>query len=164
MRLQFCVRSDYEATRRMIHPDGSLNQEQGATLQTESARVWKDTERALLIKGISMFGIGHFREISENLLPDWSPNDLRIKTIRLIGRQNLQLYRDWKGGEAEILAEYERNKAIGLRFGCWKGSVLVYDDQGEVLKAIICDDAINNENLRPDNTGERAIAKRQRSS
>ena len=34
------------------------------------------------------------------------------------------------------MKEYERNKAIGLRFGTWKQGVLVYDDEGLVEAAI----------------------------
>ncbi|KAJ1975635.1 hypothetical protein H4R35_003063, partial [Dimargaris xerosporica] len=94
-------------------------------------------ERDLLVQGIEQYGIGHFREISEALLPAWSPNDLRIKAIRLMGRQNLQLYRNWQGNANAIKQEYERNKAIGLRLNAWKGGCLVYDDDGLVLKAIM---------------------------
>jgi hypothetical protein len=37
----------------------------------ENVRKWTEKERELLIKGIEKFGIGHFREISEDSLPDW---------------------------------------------------------------------------------------------
>ena len=57
------------------------------------AKKWTDTEKELLLKGLEDYGVGHFREISENLLPDWAPNDLRVKAMRVLGRQNLQLYR-----------------------------------------------------------------------
>ncbi|RKP38004.1 hypothetical protein BJ085DRAFT_8957, partial [Dimargaris cristalligena] len=143
MRLQFCVRPDFEITHTIIHPDGMLNQDYFRPPrdaprpgQEAPARKWTDHERGLLIQGITEYGIGHFRAISDNLLSDWSPNDLRIKTIRLIGRQNLQLYKNWQGGEAEILREHARNKAIAMQFDMWKNSCLVYDDDGRVLKAI----------------------------
>ncbi len=32
--------------------------------------------------------------------------------------------------------ESERNKALGERLGCWKGSYLVEDDAGSVRKAL----------------------------
>ncbi len=32
--------------------------------------------------------------------------------------------------------EFERNKALGGRLGCWKGSYLVEDDAGSVRKAL----------------------------
>ena len=32
--------------------------------------------------------------------------------------------------------EFERNKALGERLGCWKGSYLVEDDAGSVRKAL----------------------------
>jgi hypothetical protein len=62
---------------------------------------------------------------------------LRVKCIRLIGRQNLQLYREWKGNADDIAREYEANKEIGLKYGSWKQGVLVYDDDGNVEKALL---------------------------
>ncbi|KAK9729083.1 hypothetical protein K7432_000526 [Basidiobolus ranarum] len=141
MRLKFCVRPEFEVTKNIIHEDGMLNQEyflppKGVKLEAEPERKWTEAERALLIQGIQQYGIGHFREISEALLPQWSGNDLRVKSMRLVGRQNLQLYKDWKGSPEDIEREYERNKAIGLKYNTWKNSTLVYDDAGLVLKAI----------------------------
>ncbi|KAG0235548.1 hypothetical protein BGW42_005161 [Actinomortierella wolfii] len=139
IRLKFCVREEFPITKNMIHPDGTLNQDyfrppRGA--RAEPSRKWTEKERELLIKGIQKHGIGHFREISEEFLPAWSGNDLRIKAMRLMGRQNLQLYKDWKGSEAEIAREFELNKAIGLKYGAWKAGTLVADDEGLVAKAI----------------------------
>ncbi|RKP10155.1 hypothetical protein THASP1DRAFT_8833, partial [Thamnocephalis sphaerospora] len=136
MRLQFCVRSEFEQTRHLVHEDGTLNQAyfrpDPALFQPTTERRWTDKERQLLIQGIGKHGIGHFREISEELLPAWSTNDLRVKCIRLIGRQNLQLYRDWRGDAAAIQREYERNRDIGLKLNAWKSGALVYDDDGKV--------------------------------
>ncbi|KAF9336337.1 hypothetical protein BG006_008955 [Podila minutissima] len=139
IRLKFCVRDEFPITKNMIHPDGTLNQDyfrppKGA--KAEVARKWTDKERELLIKGIEKYGIGHFREISEEFLPAWSGNDLRVKSMRLMGRQNLQLYKDWKGTEQDMAREFELNKAIGLKYGTWKAGTLVADDDGLVAKAI----------------------------
>jgi hypothetical protein len=148
MRLMFCIRKQFPETNQIIHPDGSLNQEyfqppKGVIVQEPPTRVWDQNCRSLLIKGISNHGIGQFRKISEEFLPDWTAQELRLKTIRLIGRQNLQLYKNWKGmfclmlgNEADIIREFEFNKEIGLEFQSWKGNVLVYDDEGLVLEAI----------------------------
>ncbi|OZJ04415.1 hypothetical protein BZG36_02917 [Bifiguratus adelaidae] len=137
MRLSFCIRPEFEVTKNMIHEDGTLNQDYFRPKKGKvEARKWTSTEKDLLIQGIEKYGIGHFREISEELLPAWSGNDLRLKTIRLIGRQNLQLYKDWKGNAEAIAQEYERNKAIGLQYGMWKGGCLVYDDEGKVEAAL----------------------------
>ncbi|CAG8545884.1 6097_t:CDS:2 [Ambispora leptoticha] len=142
MRIKFCVQPEFEITKNMIHPDGTLNQAyfrptQGAILsQSNGQRKWTEKERSLLIQGIAKYGIGHFREISDNLLPDWSAQDLRVKTMRLMGRQNLQLYKDWKGNEDAIRKEYEKNKEIGVKTGMWKAGTLVYDDDGLVVKMI----------------------------
>jgi len=54
-----------------------------------------------------------------------------------MGRQNLQLYKDWKGDEEAIKIEFERNKLIGQNLGMWKNNALVYDDEGRVLEAIL---------------------------
>ncbi len=54
----------------------------------------------------------------------------------MIGRQNLQEYKGWKGGEAEIEEEYRKNREMGIRLNSWKGGMLVYDDDGKVLSEI----------------------------
>ncbi|KND04239.1 uncharacterized protein SPPG_01670 [Spizellomyces punctatus DAOM BR117] len=141
MRIMFCVREEFEVTKSIIHEDGTLNQDyfrppKGTQLSNEPVKKWTDKERTLLIQGIQTYGIGHFREISEALLPDWPPNDLRVKSMRLIGRQNLQEYKDWRGSEQDIRDEYERNKEIGMRLGCWKSGVLVFDDAGRVNEEV----------------------------
>ncbi|OLY84772.1 hypothetical protein AYI68_g1057 [Smittium mucronatum] len=140
VRLRFCKRKDMPETLIIVDELGNLNQEyfkRPHGMEVEEERKWGDAEKLLLVQGIEKYGIGHFREVSDNLLPEWSANDLRVKTIRIIGRQNLQLYKDWKGNSEDIKHEYERNKKIGTELDCWKGGVLVYDDDGKVLKAIL---------------------------
>ncbi|KAJ2454160.1 hypothetical protein EV183_001762 [Coemansia sp. RSA 2336] len=139
MRLQFSKRPEFPETHSMVDDEGMLNQEyfqppKDAVPAVE--RKWGEDEKRKLLEGIEKYGIGHFREISENLLPQWSGNDLRMKAIRVMGRQNLQLYKDWRGTAESVQREYERNKEIGLRLGAWKGGALVYDDDGLVLQAI----------------------------
>lgn len=56
--------------------------------------------------------------------------------MRLIGRQNLQLYRGWKGNADDIAREYNYNKEIGVKYGTLKQGVLVYDDDGKVEKEL----------------------------
>ncbi|PVV00715.1 hypothetical protein BB560_004891 [Smittium megazygosporum] len=137
MRKSFCIREQFSETSDIIDEEGNLNQQYFGRFKDESVdRSWGTSESEKLVSGIETFGIGHFREISDQLLPDWTPNELRVKAMRLIGRQNLQLYKDWKGGKERIEHEYNRNKQIGLSMKAWKGGVLVYDDDGEVLKAI----------------------------
>ncbi|KAJ1673045.1 hypothetical protein EV182_005995 [Spiromyces aspiralis] len=139
MRIKFSRREEFPETHSIVDDLGNLNQDYfrpPKDSKPEVERKWSEEERRKLIEGIATYGIGHFREISENLLSDWSPNDLRMKCIRLIGRQNLQLYKDWKGDEGAIKREYERNKEIGLKHNAWKGGALVYDDDGVVLRAI----------------------------
>ncbi|KAJ1959006.1 hypothetical protein H4R35_007682, partial [Dimargaris xerosporica] len=77
MRLKFCRRPEFEITHNIIHDDGTLNQgyfrpPKGALRPSQDqARKWTDQERDLLVQGIEQYGIGHFREISETLLPAW---------------------------------------------------------------------------------------------
>ncbi|CAG8719554.1 15803_t:CDS:2 [Acaulospora colombiana] len=148
MRLKFSVRPEFEITKNILHPDGTLNQDYfrpPKSLTTQLQRKWTEKERGLLIKGIQKYGIGHYKEISDEFLLEWvrphdfkvnSAQDLRVKTMRLIGRQNLQLYKDWKGDGDAIKKEYEKNKMIGLKTGTWKAGTLVYDEKGVVLKMI----------------------------
>ncbi|KAJ2158432.1 hypothetical protein GGF46_003783 [Coemansia sp. RSA 552] len=139
MRLQFSRRPEFPETQGIVDDDGVLNQEYfqpPKDARPPPERKWGDDEKRKLLEGIEKYGIGHFREISEGLLPDWSGNDLRMKAIRVMGRQNLQLYKGWRGNAEAVQREYERNKEIGLRLGTWKGGALVYDDGGLVLTAI----------------------------
>ncbi|KAI8336075.1 hypothetical protein BC941DRAFT_354486 [Chlamydoabsidia padenii] len=139
MRRKFCIQPDFEVTKNLIHPDGTLNQDYFRPpkgYKTPKAKKWTDVEKDLLIKGIAKHGIGNFGLISKESLPAWTTNDLRVKCIRLIGRQNLQLYRGWKGDADDIKREYQFNKSIGLKYGTWKQGVLVYDDDGKVEKAL----------------------------
>ncbi|KAG0171644.1 hypothetical protein DFQ30_000674 [Apophysomyces sp. BC1015] len=131
-RLKFCIRPDFEITKNMIHEDGTLNQDYFRPpkgVKREEARKWTDVERALLIQGIEKYGIGHFGEVSKELLPKW----------------NLQLYRDWKGNAEDISREYDRNKAIGMKYGTWKQGVLVYDDNGLVEKELLANKAADED-------------------
>ena len=65
------------------------------------------------------------------------PNELRIKTARMLGRQNLQLYKDRRLSSEEISKEFEWNKQLGISLDQWKSGTLVYDDEGRVLEAIL---------------------------
>jgi hypothetical protein len=56
--------------------------------------------------------------------------------MRLIGRQNLQLYKDWKGDKEAIAKELEFNKGLALKYNVWKNNTLVYDDEGNVLREL----------------------------
>jgi hypothetical protein len=100
MRRKFSIRKEFKATENIIHPDGTLNQayfQSSDLMFEEPKRIWNDECKRLLLKGIKENGIGQFRKISTDLLPDWTPQELRQKTMRLMGRQNLQLYKGWKG-------------------------------------------------------------------
>lgn len=95
---------------------------------------WTEVEKELLCQGLAKYGF-NFSEIASELLPEWTPMELRIKCQRLVGRQSLEEYkrRDWRPENVEqIEAEYEENKRIGLELGQWKNNTLVNDDDGKV--------------------------------
>eukprot|EP01135_Chromosphaera_perkinsii_P010445 Nk52_evm8s2133 gene=Nk52_evmTU8s2133 len=139
MRKKFCVRTDTDPeTYNILLENGELNPQYFMTKTKKVAeRKWTDKEKDLLLKGIEEYGIGNFGEISKALLPDWTRNDLRVKAMRLMGRQNLSLYKGWKGNKAAIEKEFNRNKEIGDRHGCWKGGMLTTDDAGKVERDIM---------------------------
>ncbi|KAI9291015.1 hypothetical protein K502DRAFT_326485, partial [Neoconidiobolus thromboides FSU 785] len=149
IRKKFCIRKEFSITQNIIHEDGTLNQnyflpklselQSSHQLQMEQMKLktWTEESRKKLILGIEQFGIGNFKLIADAHLPDWSVNELRLKACRLIGRQNLQLYKNFKGNEAEILKEWKFNHELGIKYNCWKNSVLVYDDQGVVLNELL---------------------------
>ncbi|OMJ21017.1 hypothetical protein AYI69_g556 [Smittium culicis] len=63
-------------THIMIDDAGNLNQEyfkrpHGAEFEEAEERKWGDKEKKLLVEGLEQYGIGHFREISDHLLPEW---------------------------------------------------------------------------------------------
>ncbi|KAI9228513.1 MAG: hypothetical protein DHS80DRAFT_15457 [Piptocephalis tieghemiana] len=141
LRKLFSVRPDFPQTHTILHPDGTLNQayfHPKGPVQMET-RKWTEEHRDLLITGLGRYGVGGYREMIQDtaLFSDWSPHDLRIRTQRLLGRQNLQGYRGWKPVSKEAIeAEYDRNRRIGLELGGWKGQMLVLDEEGRVAEAI----------------------------
>ena len=48
-------------------------------------------------QGLEKYGVGKWREISEELLPKWDDQAIRIKASRLMGSQSLARYVGWKG-------------------------------------------------------------------
>ena len=61
---------------------------------------------------------------------------IRIKAARMLGTQSLARHVGWKGDKATVDAEREKHRKLGERLGCWKGGVLVEDDNGSVAKAL----------------------------
>lgn len=54
------------------------------------------------MQGLEKHGVGKWREISEELLPKWDDQALRVKAARLMGTQSLARYVGWKGGWAGV--------------------------------------------------------------
>jgi hypothetical protein len=109
---------------------------------------WSEVEKQSLIRGIEKYGVGHWQPMREELLQDWvsvkfqfikkAATVLRLKTSQLLGRQSLELYKGWKGNEKDIKRERDKNREIGAKFpGCWKNNMLVNDEEGKVVQAIL---------------------------
>lgn len=49
------------------------------------------------MKALEKHGVGNWREISEQYLPKWDDQAIRIKASRLMGSQSLARYIGWKG-------------------------------------------------------------------
>ncbi|KAK9828761.1 hypothetical protein WJX72_001961 [[Myrmecia] bisecta] len=120
----------------MLNPDGSIHQDffKPKRVVLVDDKKWGQAERDLLYKGIEKYGIGKWREMSEELLPKWDDQALRIKASRLMGSQSLARYMGWKGSREAVDAEQKKNKEIGDKLGCWKAGVLVENDDGSVKK------------------------------
>ncbi len=52
-----------------------------------------------MLQGLEKYGVGKWREISEEFLPKWDDQSLRIKSARLLGSQSLARYVGWKGAQ-----------------------------------------------------------------
>ncbi|DBB09808.1 hypothetical protein WJX82_006732 [Trebouxia sp. C0006] len=122
----------------MLTEEGSINQEffKPTKVVMVDDKKWGDNERDLLYQALEKHGVGNWREISEQYLPKWDDQAIRIKASRLMGSQSLARYIGWKGNREAVDAERAVNKAIGDRTGCWKAGVLVEDDAGSVKKAL----------------------------
>ena len=49
------------------------------------------------MQALEKHGVGNWREISEQYLPKWDDQAIRIKASRLMGSQSLARYIGWKG-------------------------------------------------------------------
>ena len=61
---------------------------------------------------------------------------LNVQACRLIGCQNLKRYQGRRMDREEVQCEYETNKELGVRLGCWKAGMLVDNDAGDVAKEL----------------------------
>jgi hypothetical protein len=121
----------------MLQPDGAVDQQFFRPKQVvimNDAKKWGDAERDLLYQGLEKHGVGKWREIGEELLPGWDDQQLRVKASRLMGTQSLARHVGWKGDRKAVEAEYAQHKRIGEATCCWKGGVLVEDDNGSVKR------------------------------
>lgn len=120
----------------MLHADGSINQEffRPKKVLTLTDRKWGANEREQLYKGLETYGVGRWREIGDDMLQGWDDHNIRVKTAKLLGCQNLSWYHGRKFTKSEAEAEFEQNKQLGARTGCWKNGMLVDDDGGTLRR------------------------------
>eukprot|EP00878_Enallax_costatus_P012768 GHUV01013332.1.p1 GENE.GHUV01013332.1~~GHUV01013332.1.p1 ORF type:complete len:206 (+),score=55.18 GHUV01013332.1:187-804(+) len=116
----------------MFNPDGSINQEffRPKKVLTLTDRKWGDHEREQLYRGLEKYGVGKWRDIGDDLLHGWDDHNIRVKTAKLLGCQNLSWYHGRKFTKLEAEAEFEQNKQLGAQTGCWKNGMLVDDERG----------------------------------
>lgn len=116
----------------MLNSDGSIHQEffLPKKVLTLTDRKWGEQEREQLYRGLEKHGVGRWRDIGEEMLPGWDDHNIRVKTAKLLGCQNLSWYHGRKFTKAEAEEEYESNKQLGAQTGCWKNGMLVDDDKG----------------------------------
>eukprot|EP01116_Phalansterium_solitarium_P019565 TRINITY_DN5518_c0_g1_i1.p2 TRINITY_DN5518_c0_g1~~TRINITY_DN5518_c0_g1_i1.p2 ORF type:complete len:155 (+),score=45.59 TRINITY_DN5518_c0_g1_i1:103-567(+) len=121
----------------MVDISGNLKLDYFKPVERAAARKWTERERAQLQAGLVAHGVGQWKDILENFLPEWGAEDLRVQTRRLLGRQQLEPYISARYRPTDVAAidrERSRNQQIGLGCGCWKGGQLVNDDAGRVDK------------------------------
>lgn len=122
--------------------DGSINQDffkpKRIIIQLTEAKRWGESEKLALLQGIEKHGVGKWREIIQDHaeLSRYDDQFIRLKTARLLGTQSLARHMGWKGDAAAVQQEYEFHKRLGEELGCWKGGVLVENDQGSVAQAL----------------------------
>ncbi|KAK8810539.1 hypothetical protein WA158_007114 [Blastocystis sp. Blastoise] len=91
----------------------------------QKLRTWTMEEEYLLIDGIKKYGIGEWELIRRDFLSEWDIEEIRLKTCRLMGIQNIDKYNGWKGNVDDIMKEFEKNKQIGIEKQLWKHNILV---------------------------------------
>lgn len=95
---------------------------------------WNDENVAKLVAGIQQFGVGEWEKIQAHYFKGWDEMDLRMKTCRLLGRQDLRKYHGWKGDRAAMELEYEKNRSEGTSKGLWKFGVFLNEEFGLLVE------------------------------
>ena len=57
----------------------------------------KSSLSSIILQALEKHGVGNWRQISEQYLPKWDDQAIRIKASRLMGSQSLARYVGWKG-------------------------------------------------------------------
>jgi hypothetical protein len=103
MRTQLCP-------PEMVDQDGNF-EEIYFKPRLRNNMLWTEKEEQGLIEGVQEFGVGHWMQIRRSKLREWDEVEIRLKCARLMGRQDLSSYQDWKGDAAQMAQERANNKA-----------------------------------------------------
>eukprot|EP00924_Labyrinthula_sp_SR-Ha-C_P005123 maker-scaffold_1-snap-gene-22.63-mRNA-1 protein AED:0.00 eAED:0.00 QI:71/1/1/1/0/0/2/101/144 len=115
------------APKNLLFPNGSIDPNYFRSRNKEALHEnWvHDKNHEKLVKGIEKYGIGSWKKIKENLLPDWSETVLMIRTIQLIGKQNLTEYVGKKFTEEQLEAERKKNVQYAAENNLLANGVLI---------------------------------------
>ena len=80
----------------MLNPDKTLNEEY---FKAPRNLWWLEEDEAKLIQGVEKHGIGAWTVIKQEFLPLRQENEIRIKCMGLLGKQDLTNYYGWKGNK-----------------------------------------------------------------
>ena len=95
---------------------------------------WDDTCEQMLLQGISAYGAGDIERIRRDYLPRWDSIEIRLKLCTLFGRQDISVYKSFKGNARQIYAERQKNKNRGRENGLWHYGMLVSKSHGDLLQ------------------------------
>lgn len=97
---------------------------------------WGAKEKEEFYDGLTKFGVGSWKAMKDHY-NSLAPHDLRLKLMRLIGRQDLGEYFGLRLTEADVAAQFERNQKIGREHKhLWKNGMIVKDEQGTAERLI----------------------------
>ena len=76
-------------------------------------KIISEAEEELIVKSLETHGFGAWEEIAKEHFPDVDRNELRIKCMELVGKQDLSEYMGRKMTKEELDAEREKNLIEG---------------------------------------------------
>ena len=90
-------------------------------------------EEDLIAEGIEKFGFGEWKLIVDEYFPEADVNEVRIKAMELVGKQDLGEYVGKKMSREELDAERLKNLEIGKQKGLLVWGKVMADERYGVL-------------------------------